>query len=69
MVGTKDNYTNAQYDNRRRRRSADGSLPLGIEEIARCVRGHWLVESVHWYLDVTFREDGNQTLEKHGPII
>lgn len=40
------------------------SLPLGIEEIVRCVRGHWLVESYHWHLDVTFREDGNHTLEK-----
>ena len=40
------------------------SLPLGIEEIARAVRGHWMVESYHWHLDVTFREDGNHTLEK-----
>lgn len=34
------------------------SLPLGIEEIARTVRGHWMAESYHWHLDVTFREDG-----------
>lgn len=40
------------------------SLPLGIEEAARAVRGHWMVESYHWQLDVTFREDGNHTLEK-----
>ena len=40
------------------------SLPLGIEEAARAVRGHWMVESYHWHLDVTFREDGNHTLEK-----
>lgn len=40
------------------------SLPLGIEEIARAVRGHWMVESYHWHLDVTFREDGNHTIEK-----
>ena len=40
------------------------SLPLGIEEIERAVRGHWMVESYHWHLDVTFREDGNHTLEK-----
>ena len=39
-------------------------LPLGIEEIERAVRGHWMVESYHWHLDVTFREDGNHTLEK-----
>lgn len=40
------------------------SLPLGIDEIARAVRGHWMVESYHWHLDVTFHEDGNHTLEK-----
>lgn len=40
------------------------SLPLGIEETARAVRGHWMVESYHWHLDVTFHEDGNHTQEK-----
>ena len=40
------------------------SLPTDIEEAERAVRGHWMVESYHWHLDVTFREDGNHTLEK-----
>ena len=40
------------------------SLPLGIEEVARAIRGHWMVESYHWHLDVTFREDANHTLDK-----
>jgi predicted transposase YbfD/YdcC len=40
------------------------SLPLDVGEIARAVRGHWMVESYHWHLDVTFREDENQTIEK-----
>lgn len=40
------------------------SLPLGIEEASWAVRRHWMVESYHWHLDVTFREDGNHTLEK-----
>ena len=40
------------------------SLPIEIGEIVRAVRGHWMVESYHWHLDVTFREDGNHTLEK-----
>jgi predicted transposase YbfD/YdcC len=40
------------------------SLPLGVEEAARAVRGHWMVESYHWHLDVTFREDANHTLDK-----
>jgi len=40
------------------------SLSLDVKEIARAIRGHWMVESYHWHLDVTFREDGNHTLEK-----
>ena len=40
------------------------SLSTEIEDAARAVRGHWKVESYHWHLDVTFREDGNHTLEK-----
>ena len=40
------------------------SLPVRVEEIARAIRSHWMVESYHWHLDVTFGEDGNQTLEK-----
>jgi len=41
------------------------SLPLDVKEVARAIRGHWMVESYHWHLDVTFREDDNHTLEKH----
>ena len=40
------------------------SLPLDVHEIARAIRGHWMVESHHWHLDVTFREDDNHTIEK-----
>jgi predicted transposase YbfD/YdcC len=40
------------------------SLPLNVTEVARAIRGHWMVESYHWHLDVTFREDENHTLEK-----
>lgn len=40
------------------------SLPCGIETLARAVRGHWSIESMHWHLDVTFREDANTTLDK-----
>jgi len=41
------------------------SLPLDVNEVARAIRGHWMVESYHWHLDVTFREDADQTLNKH----
>ena len=40
------------------------SLPLNAEEIARAIRSHWMVESYHWHLDVTFREDANHTIDK-----
>lgn len=40
------------------------SLAPEIETFRRAVRGHWRVESMHWHLDVTFREDANTTLEK-----
>jgi predicted transposase YbfD/YdcC len=40
------------------------SLPQDVTETARAIRGHWMVESCHWHLDVTFREDANQTIEK-----
>ena len=41
------------------------SLPVDVTEIARAIRGHWMVESYHWHLDVTFREDADHTLNKH----
>jgi predicted transposase YbfD/YdcC len=41
------------------------SLVVDVNEIARAIRGHWMVESYHWHLDVTFREDADHTLNKH----
>ena len=35
-----------------------------IELFHRAVRGHWSVESMHWHLDVTFKEDANTTIDK-----
>ena len=40
------------------------SLKTDINEASRAVRGHWSVESMHWQLDVTFKEDANTTLDK-----
>lgn len=37
------------------------SLGLGVKRFAACVRGHWGIENtLHWCLDVTFREDENR---------
>ena len=34
------------------------SLPVGVKQFARAVRGHWSIENgCHWSLDMTFRED------------
>lgn len=35
-----------------------------MELFHREVKSHWLVESIHWQLNVTFREDANHTLDK-----
>jgi predicted transposase YbfD/YdcC len=40
------------------------SLKGDIETLSRAVRGHWSIESMHWHLDVTFREDANATIDK-----
>ncbi len=35
-----------------------------VTTFANSVRGHWSVESMHWLLDVVYREDHHQTLDK-----
>lgn len=40
------------------------SLKPDIGLFQRAVRGHWSIESMHWHLDVTFREDANHTVNK-----
>lgn len=40
------------------------SLKEDMETFSRAVRGHWSVESMHWHLDVTFKEEANTTLDK-----
>lgn len=40
------------------------SSQVSAEELCSYVRGHWQIESMHWQLDVVFREDANKTLNK-----
>ena len=42
------------------------SAPRDIERMARAVRGHWGVESMHWLLDVEFGDDLSRYRTGHG---
>ncbi len=40
------------------------STKVLADELGSYVRGHWKIESMHWLLDVVFREDANKTLNR-----
>ena len=42
------------------------SAPLDIERLAKGARGHWGVESMHWLLDVEFKDDQSRYRTGHG---
>lgn len=42
------------------------SAPLDIERLASAARGHWGVESMHWLLDVEFKDDLSRYRAGHG---
>lgn len=44
------------------------SLPCDARQLAHAVRTHWGIEnSLHWRLDVTFREDDSRIRKDHAP--
>ncbi|EDQ00383.1 hypothetical protein KT99_11048 [Shewanella benthica KT99] len=44
------------------------SLDLNAEQALSSVRNHWQVESMHWVLDMTFREDESRIRKGRGPL-
>ena len=44
------------------------SLAGSAEQLLAAVRSHWSIEnSLHWTLDVSFREDQRRVRKDHGP--
>jgi predicted transposase YbfD/YdcC len=51
----------------RERRFYIASLPAEAEMIGAAIRAHWGVESMHWLLDVNFRDDDCRIRKKNAP--
>ena len=44
------------------------SMDNGPEKLAKTIRSHWGIEnSLHWALDIVFREDESRIREKNAP--
>ena len=57
-------FLNDEEERKKEYRYYISSLKEDIELFSRSVRGHWSVESMHWHLDVTFKEDTNKIIDK-----
>ncbi len=43
-------------------------MTLNAEHSLYAVRNHWQIESMHWMLDMTFREDESRIRKGRGPL-
>ncbi len=44
------------------------SLAFNAQQALKAVRNHWQVESMHWMLDMTFREDESRIRRGSGAL-
>ncbi len=44
-------------------------MGLDAKVAFNAVRSHWQVESMHWILDMTFREDESRIRKDRGPLV
>jgi predicted transposase YbfD/YdcC len=52
----------------RERRYYISSLEADAKPLGKAIRGHWTIEnSLHWVLDIGFREDESRIRKDHGP--
>jgi predicted transposase YbfD/YdcC len=52
----------------RERRYYISSLEADAKQLNRVIRSHWSIEnSLHWVLDIAFREDDSRIRKDHGP--
>jgi len=66
-IGMTITYRNADLDCDGEVRYYINSFANDAKRFARAVRGHWGIEnSLHWVMDVTFREDESRISKDHG---
>lgn len=66
-IGMTITYRHAESDGDGEVRYYINSFASDAQKFARAVRGHWGIEnSLHWVMDVTFREDESRIHKDHG---
>ncbi|MFT2110852.1 ISAs1 family transposase [Marinomonas sp. 2405UD68-3] len=53
-------------DNRQETSYYLSSMDNHVADLSRVIRGHWQIESYHWVLDVTFKEDDSLIYAEDG---